>query len=186
MDKIDKAFETMIANLHKNTGKSLEEWITIVQKENFAKHGEIVKFLKEKHSLTHGFANLIGHRSKSSDAASAPNKDNLIIDQYKGKETLMPIYECLSAKILSLGKDIEIAPKKANVSFRRSKQFVLIGPATKTRFEVGLFIKDIEPTERLKAEKPNTMCSHKVSLTHIDEIDEELMNWITQSYINAK
>ncbi|MEP0710505.1 MAG: DUF4287 domain-containing protein, partial [Algoriphagus sp.] len=36
----------MIDNLEKNTGKSLKEWIRIVQKEGFEKHGEILKFLK--------------------------------------------------------------------------------------------------------------------------------------------
>ncbi len=65
---IDKATQTMIENLHKNTGKTIEQWIAIVNKENFAKHGDMVKFLKEKHSLTHGFANLIAHKAKGSDA----------------------------------------------------------------------------------------------------------------------
>ena len=43
---MDQAAQTMIDNLAKNTGKTLEEWIVIVKKENFAKHGEIMKFLK--------------------------------------------------------------------------------------------------------------------------------------------
>ncbi|MCA5006417.1 DUF4287 domain-containing protein [Sphingobacterium sp. WQ 366] len=182
---MDKAFESMIENLYKITGKTLDEWITIVKNENFNKHGEIVKFLKEQHQLTHGYANLIGHRSKSSDAASAPDKDDLIAQQYKGKEALRPIYEALKVKVLGLGNDIEIAPKKANVSFRRAKQFVLIGPATKTRFEVGLFLKNFPATERLIAEKEDAMCTHKVNLSKIEDIDEELLTWITMSYSNA-
>ena len=36
----------MIENLKINSGKSLEQWITIVRAENFLKHGEIIKFLK--------------------------------------------------------------------------------------------------------------------------------------------
>jgi hypothetical protein len=36
-------------NLHKNTGKPLEEWIEVVKKERLLKHGEIMKFLKEQH-----------------------------------------------------------------------------------------------------------------------------------------
>ena len=74
---MDKATQTMIENLHRNTGKTLEQWIAIVKKENFAKHGEIIKFLKDKHSLTHGFANLIAHKAKGSDADSAVNKNDL-------------------------------------------------------------------------------------------------------------
>ena len=37
---------TMVDNLYKNTGKTLEQWIEIVRKENFEKHGQILKFLK--------------------------------------------------------------------------------------------------------------------------------------------
>ncbi len=37
---MDKGTETMIENLHKNTGKTLPQWIDLVKKENFIKHGE--------------------------------------------------------------------------------------------------------------------------------------------------
>ncbi len=37
---MDQAIQTMIENLKKNTGKSLEQWIEIVHHKNFAKHGE--------------------------------------------------------------------------------------------------------------------------------------------------
>ena len=59
---MDKATQTMIENLHKNTGKTLEEWIDIVKKQTFVKHGEIIKFLKEQHEFTHGFANLVARK----------------------------------------------------------------------------------------------------------------------------
>ena len=48
---LDSAKQTMIDNLPKNTGKSLEEWMKILRGINFSKHGEIVKFLKEEHSV---------------------------------------------------------------------------------------------------------------------------------------
>ncbi len=67
---MDKGYITMIENLKKNTGKSLEEWITIVKNKDFGKHGEIMKFLKEEHSLSHGFANLIALSSKGKLADS--------------------------------------------------------------------------------------------------------------------
>lgn len=51
---MDKALLTMIENLHKNTGKTLEQWTGIVKKENLAKHGEVIKFLKDCYGLTHG------------------------------------------------------------------------------------------------------------------------------------
>jgi hypothetical protein len=96
---MDKGTQTMTENLHKNTGKTLEDWITIVKKENLVKHGEMVSFLKEQHALTHGFANLIALKAKGSDAGSAENQDDLIVSQYKGKEHLKPIYDKLLSEI---------------------------------------------------------------------------------------
>lgn len=183
---MDKATQTMIDNLYKNTGKTLEQWIDIVSKENFVKHGEIIKFLKEKHAFTHGFANLVAHKTKSSDAASVENVNDLIVSQYVGKEDLKLIYDKLIAEILTYGADIEIAPKNAYVSLRRKKQFAILNPATKTRFEIGINLKGHAPEGKLEAEKPNAMCSHKINITDINEIDEEVMHWIKTAYENAK
>ena len=56
--------KAMLKNMIEKTGKSIEEWIKIVKEKDFLKHGEIVKFLKEQYSLTHGYANLIAQKSK--------------------------------------------------------------------------------------------------------------------------
>lgn len=182
---MDKATQTMIENLHKNTGKTLDQWIEIVIGENLAKHGEIIKFLKDKHGLTHGYANLIAHKAKGSDAGSVDNQDELITKQYQGKEHLKAFYDQLMNKISKFGKDIEIAPKNSYVSLRRKKQFATLNPATKTRFEIGINLKGQEPKGKLETEKPNAMCSHKINLTDISQIDEEVIQWIRTAYDNA-
>jgi len=120
---MDQAEKTMLDNLYKNTGKTLDQWIEIVKKQNFEKHGQIIKFLKEKYSFTHGFANLVAHKSKGSDAGSVKDKNELIEKQYNGKEHFLPIYNKLLSEIKKFGKDMEIAPKNAYVSLRRKKQF---------------------------------------------------------------
>ena len=68
----------MMENLHKNSGKSLQEWIKIVKKEKLGKHGEILKYLKENHSFTHGYANLVAMKSRGTDSGSVKNKNELI------------------------------------------------------------------------------------------------------------
>ena len=180
-----KAEQTMLDNLSNNTGKTLEEWIEIVKKQKFEKHGEILKFLKEKHSFTHGFANLVAMKSRKADAGSVKNKDDLIDKQYKGKEHFKPLYDKLLAEILKLGDDIEVAPKNSYVSFRRKKQFAILNPATKTRFEIGINLKGQEPKGKLELEKPNSMCSHKINLKDLTDIDSEVIEWIKTAYANA-
>jgi len=183
---MDQAEKTMLDNLMKNTGKSLDQWIEIVRKENFQKHGQILKFLKEQHAFTHGFANLVALKSRGADAGSVENKDELIEKQYGGKEHFLPIYEKLLFEIQKFGNDIEIAPKIAYVSLRRKKQFAILQPATKARFEIGINLKGQEPKGKLEAiNTANAMCSHKISLTEIEEIDKEVIEWIKTAYESA-
>jgi predicted transport protein len=183
---MDKGTQTMTENLHKNTGKTLEDWITIVKKENLVKHGEMVSFLKEQHALTHGFANLIALKAKGSDAGSAENQDDLIVSQYKGKEHLKPIYHKLLSEIQTFGKDVEIAPKNTYVSLRRKKQFATLNPVTKTRFEIGINLKGQESQGKLEVIKTtNAMCSHKIDITDLKDIDKEVIEWIKTAYNNA-
>lgn len=183
---MDQAAITMIENLYKNTGKTLEEWIAIVKKENFAKHGEIIKFLKEKHDFTHGFANMVAHKSKGSDAGSAANTNDLVEEQYKGKEHFKPLYDKLLTDILAFGKDIEVAPKKAYVSLRRKKQFACLNPATKTRFEIGINLKGQPSNGKLEeVSAANAMFSHKINLTDLSDADAEVLNWLKKAYESA-
>jgi len=63
MDRLSME-RAMLKNMINKTGKPIEEWIKIVKEKDFSKHGEIVKFLKEQYSVTHGYANLIAQKSK--------------------------------------------------------------------------------------------------------------------------
>jgi predicted transport protein len=184
--KMETAELTMIENLHKNSGKTIDEWIKIVNAEKFEKHGQIVSFLKEKHGFTHGYANLVAHKSKSSDAGSVDNKDELIEKQYKGKEHFKPLYNSLMASILKFGNDIEIAPKNAYISLRRKKQFAILQPATKTRFEIGINLKGHPAEGVLEAiNTPNAMCSHKINLTGETDLTPEVFGWLKKAYENS-
>ncbi len=176
---MEKALQTMIDNMPEKTGKSLDEWKTILKEKSFAKHSEGVKFLKSEHGVTHGFANTIVTLSKEENNSS----DDLVEAQYQGKENLMPIYEELINYVKTLGSDVTITPKKGSVSIIRKRQFVLIKPATKTRIDLGFKLKDKPTTARLENSGPfGTMCTHRVQLTDVNEVDSELKSWIKEAY----
>jgi predicted transport protein len=65
----------------------------------------------------------------------------LLTNQYRGKESLFPLYEALLERLLSLGNDVVVAPKKGSVSFIRKRQFAFIVPASKARIDLGLKFK---------------------------------------------
>ncbi len=183
---MDKALKTMIENMPEKTGKSLEQWKKVLKKKAFAKHGEAVKFLKTEYGVTHGFANTIVSLFRQESEVAEKGTIDLVAAQYKGKENLLPIYEKLIKTISKFGKDVEIAPKKGSVSLRRSKQFALIKPATKTRIDLGLKLKGKEITDRLGDSGPfGSMCTHRVKLAEAKEVDKELMDWLKEAYKNA-
>ncbi len=182
---MDKTVEKMIENLKEKTGHSLEEWKEIIATQKLVKHGEIVKFLKESHSVTHGYASEIALKVLVTDADSSADANEFLESQYKGKEHLKAYYDKLIAEIQNFGGEFEIAPKKTYVSLKRKKQFVVLNPASKTRFEIGFNLKGVEPQGKLEAEKPNGICSHKINLAEINEIDEEVISWIKMAFEKA-
>lgn len=118
-----------------------------------------------------------------SDAGSAENLDDLIQKQYKGKEQFWPIYQKLTAEITAFGGDVEFAPKVSYVSVKRKKQFALLSPATKTRFEIGINLKGQAPQGILESEtKSNAMCSHKIVILHEEQITPEVIRWLEKAY----
>lgn len=179
---------SMIRNLEEKTGKGLPPWLKIARASGLRKHGEIIKFLKSKHGMTHGYANLIALKALEEQSGAIPSADDLVAQQYLGaKSGLRPIYDALIAEVSKFGKDMEVAPKKAYVSLRRGKQFALIQPSTKTRVDVGIQLKGKTPTTRLEASGSfNSMVSHRVRLSTRKDVDKELVKWLKAAYAVAQ
>ncbi len=177
---------TMVANLLQNTGKSLDQWVKLAAGSKLDKHGEIVAFLEADHGLTHGYANLVAHRTLKSAAGDA-DPDDLVESQYAGaKAALRPIYDALCAAVGKIGGDVELSPKKAYVSVRRAKQFAIFQPSTATRLDVGIQLKGVAPTGRLEASGSfNAMVSHRVRVESAAQVDKQLVDWLRQAYESA-
>jgi hypothetical protein len=179
---MDAQLKTMIENMPEKTGKSLGEWKKILSGESFSKHSEAVNFLKTKHGVTHGFANTIVALSKDTGTSG----EDLVKSQYKGKESLLPIYQKLLEVVQTFGPEVRVVPKKTTVSLVRKKQFALIKPATKTRIDLGLKLREKEAAGRLEDSGPfGTMCTHRVRLEHAREVDSELRAWLFTAYGEA-
>ena len=179
---MEQALKTMIENMPEKTGKSLEQWKALLATKSFSKHSEAVNFLKKEHGVTHGFANTIVALSK--DSGETP--EDLVTNQFKGKEILIPIYEKLLQVVKAFGPDVQVVPKKSTVSLVRKKQFALVKPATKTRIDLGLKLRDKAPAGRLEDSGPfGSMCTHRVRISDLPEVDPEITNWLQEAYEEA-
>jgi predicted transport protein len=183
MSSVDDATNTMIQNLQEKTGKSLAEWVVIARGTGIAKHKELLNHLKAEYGLTYGYANLVTLKAMEKDEQPKEG-DDLVTAQYAGaKAGLWPIYEALIKAVSQFGDDIELAPKKAYVSLRRKKQFGIIQPTTATRVDLGINLRDMPPANRLEASGSfNSMVSHRVRLSKVADVNEELIGWLRQAY----
>jgi len=177
----------MIAGLADKTGKALPEWLAILKAAKLSKHKEMVTLLKTKHGVTHGFANMIALQALNSDSHTEGDTGSLVDSQYAGaKAALRPMYEAILAAVGKFGADVEVSPKKAYVSLRRSKQFAIVQPSTATRLDVGVNLPGLAPKGRLEASGSfNAMLSHRVRLATAAEINAELIGWLKRAYDGA-
>jgi hypothetical protein len=140
--------------------------------------------------LGYGDATMLVHFALQTDGQSAAQAtgaslDDVVDEIYAGaKADLRPIHDQLMATLNQFG-DFEVVPKKGYVSLRRKRQFAMIGPATKTRVEVGINSKTLEATDRLIAMPPGGMCQFKVDVTDASQVDIELIAWIKQAFDGA-
>lgn len=193
---------TMIQNLEEKTGRKLAAWTKLVLGSGATKHGEMVAWLKTEHGMTHGYANLVAHEARKAPpagpgarakpkAASGANKGGSADDDgrelYAGpKEGLLPIHDELLKVVRGFGKDVELAPKKAYVSLRRATQFGCIHPSTKTRVDLGIKLKGVEPTGKLEAAGSwNAMVTHRVRLESVKDVDAKVRGWLKKAYEQA-
>jgi hypothetical protein len=191
MSSVERAKLTQIANIQKKTGKSMDELTALIQSSGLDKHGEIRSMLMQKLGLSYGDAhNLVLFVLKTDAQLTAKEKGlstSEVLDEiYSGpKASLRPIHEKLINAIQQFG-EFEIAPKKGYVSLRRKRQFAMLGPATNTRFELGINIKSLEDNERLIAQPAGSMCNYKVKLTDVRQVDETVLGWIRKAYEVAR
>ena len=185
MADMDAATATMVANLEASSGRSFADWITLAKGSGHTKHGQLVAWLKGEQGLTHGYANLVAHKTLASDAGSHAD-DDLMAAMFAGpKAAMKPAYDKVAGFAEGLG-GVEFAPKKGYVSLRRSKQFALLQPSTKDRLDIGLALKGVEPSGRLEAAGSwNTMVSHRIRIGSADEVDAEVQGWLRQAWERA-
>jgi hypothetical protein len=187
MSSVERAKSTQLANIQKKTGKSMQELTELIQGSGLSKHGEIRSVLMEILGLGYGDANMLVQHVLKTDVQLVVQEKGLTTDEvldeiYNGpKASLRPIHEKIMEAINQFG-EFEIALKKGYVSLRRKRQFAMLGPATNTRIELGINIKNLETDERLVEQPAGSMCNYKVRLSEVSQVDEQVISWVRKAY----
>ncbi|MDD4310455.1 MAG: DUF5655 domain-containing protein [Candidatus Cloacimonetes bacterium] len=185
-NRVEKAWESMINNIQARTGKALTEWIEIINKQPLTKTSEKVKYLKTNYGMGQGYAGLVIYQAKVAAEGRVDTPEELVAKQYNGKEQLKQIYDLLLAEVLKFGSDVEVSPKNSYVSLRRNVQFAMFTPSTRTRFDIALKLKNQDASGVLEALPTPGMCTHRIKVNSIEDINPEVISWLKLAYDMAE
>lgn len=183
-----------IAELEPKTGRTLGEWVALVQKEG--PHGFMPRrsWLMSKHKLGGNAAWWIVERAEGKGGEEGSPEKYLVAaaryveEQYAGKKSaLQPIFEELLTLAKSLGPDVKACPCKTMVPLYRIHVFAQIRPTTNTRVDFGLCFttykgklpKRLIDTGGLARKDRIT---HRIELTSPAQIDDEVRKWLRAAY----
>ena len=182
MATLDDAALSQARNIEQATGRSIDAWVALARASGKERHSEILAWLKPEHGFSHGNANFVALRAKRGSVVGGDA--DLVDAMYAGpKSALRPFHEQVIELLRGFGDDVELAPKQAYVSLRRSKQFATVGPGSRGRLEIGLNLEGVEPAGRLEA--AGGMCTHRLRLASTAELDSEVVGWLRQAYERA-
>jgi hypothetical protein len=183
-----------IAELKVKSGRSLEEWIALVNNEGPTTEKDRRQWLKAKHKLGTNSAWWISERADGRGGAEDSPEKYLAIapkyveEQYAGKkEALRAIYEQLLQTAADLGGDVKACPRKTMVPLYRNHVFAQIKATTNTRVDLGLVLthyngklpKRMVDTWGLAK---NDRITHRIELQSTAQIDQEVVKWLETAY----
>ncbi|MFQ5637663.1 MAG: DUF5655 domain-containing protein [bacterium] len=186
--------QTLINNLPQKTGRSIDEWILVLQESGPEDEKERRDRLKKEFNLGGATAWIIAERSvgKSSDGADPDAYLRAAVEyvekMYAGpKAALRPIHNALIDLGRSLGSDVKISPCKTIVPLYRNHVFAEIKPAARTRIDFGLCLRN--SPEKLSDRLVDTgglakkdRITHKFEIAALSEIDDEVRHWLKLAY----
>jgi hypothetical protein len=175
------ATATQLRNIEAATGLTLADFTRRVDAAGLEKHGQVVAFLKSDLGMTYGNANLIATLVAQERAGGPLPPDALLEAQYAGgKAHLRPILDRVTALATGFGDDVERVVLKTGVSFRRRKQFALVEAKSSTRVQLGLNLAG-DPADA-RVVPMGGMCTHKVDLGSVDDLDRSLEAVVRDAY----
>ncbi len=166
------------------TGKPLEEWLSIVKNTGFSKKMEILNWLKANHPLNHMQAGFVAGIYLNDGKTVYTNEDNLLDNQFVKCETMRPLFDAVSAKILKDFPGTQLIPKKTYLSFTAEREFAAINIKPK-EIRIGIDLGDEPFTNSLQKAKltgPMPRISHMVIITGIEQFDKSVSGYLQESY----
>ncbi len=181
-----------ITRLKDKTGRTLEEWIELIQKSGPSTEKECREWLKKEYNLGTNSAWWLAERAAGKGSEDGDPETYLqaaekyVEAQYAGgKAHLRPIYDGLLHVAFQLGDDVKACPGQTIVPLYRHHVFAQIKPTTQTRIDLGLALGNMKTPKRLIDTGGFTKkdrITHRIPLESVQEIDKEVERWLKTAY----
>jgi hypothetical protein len=181
-----------IVDLKQKTGRSLEEWLRLIEREGPPTEKERRDWLKQKYDLGTNIAGMFAERSvgKSEEMSDGDQylqaAERYVDEMFSGKkERLRPIYDALLKLGLNIGKEARACPCQTIVPLYRKHVFAQIKPTTQTRIDFGLALGNLKTPRQLidtggYAKKDRI--THRIEIASLKDIDDEVKRWLKVAY----
>ena len=182
-DRSTRWMETVVAHCEANTGRPLAQWVAAAKKAR-PKDAKAARAWAKDQGLS------IVYQTAVTDLLFPEKEDDgaLVDAQFAGpKARLRPIYDAIVEMARALGGDVEVMPRKSQVTLSRATSFAVVKAPARDRVDVLLKLHGEKGTGRLV---PNPKAgasdpSHAVAVTDPSQVDEELARWLRKAYERA-
>ena len=187
--------QNWVATLKQKSGRSLDEWLTLIRKSGPPTEKERREWLKKECGLGTNTAWWLAERAEGKGEDGDPDAyleqaNQYVEEMYSGsKAGLRPMYDALLKLGLGIGKDAKACPCKTIVPLYRNHVFAQIKPTTRTRIDLGFALGARKAEGRLidtggYAKKDRI--THRIPISSLNEIDAEVKQWLHTAYEEDK
>jgi predicted transport protein len=177
--------DAVSASMAQRTGRTLEEWVAAVGDAGLdpLDQNGVRRWLREVHGVPQNSQWAIADAAARGAGWVRPSVEEYVDAQYQGpKAALRPIFDAVRAAVLDLGDDVTTEGRGTYVPFVRKRQFAAVAAATASRIDVGLRLPAPPASERLRPATAPGSATHKVSLTTVEDVDDEFRALLLAAY----
>ncbi|HYB89207.1 MAG TPA: DUF5655 domain-containing protein [Streptosporangiaceae bacterium] len=181
----DEMMSAVSESLAERTGKTLAEWVAIVQASGIdpLDQNAVRRWLRAEHGVPQNSQWAIADAAARAAGWVRPSTAEYIDRQYTGaKAALRPIYDALAAAARELGDDVTIEGRGSYTPFVRGRQFAAVAAATRDRVDLGLRFTDPPADDRLQPSAGPGQATHKVALRSVDDVDDQVRHLLRLAY----
>lgn len=177
--------QAVSASMQERTGRTVEEWVALVVSSDVdpVDQRAVRRWLKSEHDLPQNSRYAVAYAAARSAGWVPPTDEEQIERQYSGpKSDLRPVFDRVRDILEGLGDDVSMEGRKTYIPFVRRRQFAAVAASTRSRVDVGLRFVEAPDSPLLSEAGGPGQATHKLSLTAVDDVTDDVEDLLRTAY----